>query len=224
MATYVVGLTGGIGSGKTAASDCFGALGVVVVDADVEARRVVEPGSAALDAITARFGDQVLAADGALDRPRLRERVFNDPAARAWLEQLVHPLVNRRMADQLRAARSAYAVLVNPLMRGRDPRAHRVLVIDVPEAVQVRRTVARDGVDEAGARAVLAAQISRAERLAFADDVITNDGTLADMRAAVGGLHERYLRLAAAAEAIAEKGGVDAPSSSGTAGARGQER
>lgn len=224
MAAYVVGLTGGIGSGKTAASDCFDALGIVVVDADVEARRVVEPGSAALDAITARFGDQVLAADGSLDRLRLRERVFNDPAARAWLEQLLHPLVNQRMADQLRAARSAYAVLVNPLMRGRDPRANRVLVIDVPEAVQVRRTMARDGVDEAGARAVLAAQIARAERLAFADDVITNDGTLAALRAAVGSLHERYLRLAAAA---GEKGGVGASSSSGTAPparARGQER
>lgn len=200
MANFVVGLTGGIGSGKSAASDCFGALGVAVVDADVESRRVVEPGTPALDAIVARFGPQVLAADGALDRARLRERVFRDGDERAWIEKLIHPLVNRRMAEQLRAAASAYAVLVNPLMRGRDPRANRVLVIDAPEAAQVRRTMARDGVDEAGARAVLATQISRAERLTFADDVITNDGALAALRAAVQSLHKRYLRLAAAAE------------------------
>ena len=197
MANFVVGLTGGIGSGKSAASDCFGALGVAVVDADVEGRRVVEPGTPALDAIVARFGRQVLTADGALDRARLRARVFSDGAERAWLEKLVHPLVNRRIVEQLRAVASAYAVLVNPLMRGRDRRANRVLVIDAPEAVQVRRTMTRDGVDEAGARAVLAAQISRAERLTFADDVITNDGTLAALRAAVQGLHERYVRLAA---------------------------
>ena len=199
MASYVVGLTGGIGSGKSAAAERFGALGIAVVDADVESRRVVEPGEAALDAIATRFGAEVLDSDGRLDRARLRERVFQDAEQRRWLEQLLHPLINRRMAEQLRDATSPYAVLVNPLMRGRDPRANRILVIDVPEALQVRRTMARDGVDEAQARAVLAAQIDRRQRRSFADDVIVNDGTLAELRAAVDALHERYLRLAAGA-------------------------
>lgn len=199
MASYVVGLTGGIGSGKSAAAERFEALGIAVVDADVESRRVVEPGEAALDAIAARFGTEVLDHDGRLDRARLRERVFQDADQRRWLEQLLHPLINRRMAEQLREATSPYAVLVNPLMRGRDPRANRILVIDVPEALQVRRTMTRDGVDEAQARAVLAAQIDRRQRRSFADDVIVNDGTLADLHAAVDALHERYLRLAAGA-------------------------
>ena len=197
MANYVVGLTGGIGSGKSAAAERFRALGIAVVDADVESRRVVEPGEAALDTIVARFGAEVLGDDGRLDRPRLRERVFQDADQRRWLERLLHPLINRRMAEQLREAASPYAVLVNPLMRTRDPRAQRILVIDVPKALQVRRTMARDGVDEAQARAVLAAQIDRRQRRSFADDVIVNDATLAELRATVDALHKRYLRLAA---------------------------
>ena len=196
MANYVVGLTGGIGSGKTSASDRFCALGVAVVDADVESRRVVEPGQPALRAVAARFGEQVLTADGRLDRPRLRERVFQDAQERRWLERLLHPLVNQRIAEQLRQVDSSYALLVNPLMRARDPRAHRILVIDAPEALQLRRTMARDNVDEAQARATLAAQVGRQQRLAFADDVIVNDGDLAALSAAVDAAHERYLRLA----------------------------
>ena len=197
MAEYVVGITGGIGSGKTAVSDCFRTLGIEVVDADVEARGVVEPGQPALAEIAGRFGTEVLQRDGTLDRAALRERVFADAAERRWLERLTHPRINAGIADGLRAARSPYAILVNPLMRGRDPRAHRILVVDVPEAVQVRRTMARDGVTEAQARAVLASQIDRARRLEFADDVIVNDGALADLQAAVDSLHSRYLNYAA---------------------------
>ena len=197
MAEYVVGITGGIGSGKTAVSDRFRTLGVEVVDADVEARRVVEPGQPALAEIAARFGIQVLQRDGTLDRAALRERVFADAAERRWLERLTHPRINAGIADGLRAARSPYAILVNPLMRGRDPRAHRILVVDVPEAVQVQRTMARDGVTEGQARAVLASQIDRASRLEFADDVIVNDGALADLQAAVDSLHWQYLNYAA---------------------------
>lgn len=196
MANYVVGLTGGIGSGKTTASDRFRALGVTVVDADVEARRVVEPGEPALRAVVARFGEEVLTADGRLDRPRLRRRVFHDAGERRWLERLLHPLVNGRMAEQLRQADSRYALLVNPLMRARDPRADRILVVDAPEEAQLRRTMRRDGVDEAQARATLAAQVGRKQRLAFADDVIVNDGDLAALREAVDALHKRYLRFA----------------------------
>lgn len=201
MATFVVGIAGGIGSGKTAASDRFAALGIAVVDADVEARRVVEPGQPALAAVAERFGQQILRQDGTLDRGALRERVFQAAAERQWLERLLHPRINRRIRDALRCAESAYAVLVNPLMRARDPRANRILAIDAPEALQVRRTMARDQSTEAQAKAILASQTDRGTRLGFADDVIVNDGTLAELRAAVDRLHRRYLALAAAHEA-----------------------
>ena len=197
MADYVVGVTGGIGSGKTAVSDRFRTLGIEVVDADVEARRVVEPGQSALAEIAARFGAGVLRHDGTLDRAELRQRVFADAQERRWLERLTHPRINERIAEGLRSARSPYAILVNPLMRARDPRAHRILVVDVSEAVQVQRTMARDGVTEAQARAVLASQIDRASRLQFADDVVVNDGALADLQATVDSLHRRYLNCAA---------------------------
>ena len=199
MADYVVGIAGGIGSGKTAASDRFAALGIVVVDADVESRRVVAAGEPALAAIAARFGADILQADGTLDRPALRQAVFEDAAERQWLERLLHPRINQRIAASLSQAESRYAVLVNPLMRQRDPRANRILVIDVPEEVQIQRTMARDKSTEEQARAILASQTPRAERLAFADDVIVNDGTVAALHTEVDGLHHRYLALAAAA-------------------------
>ena len=193
MADYVVGIAGGIGSGKTAVSERFQAHGIDVVDADVEARRVVEPGQPALTEIAARFGAAILQSNGTLDRAALRRKVFADPRERRWLERLTHPQINARIAAGLLAATSPYAVLVNPLMRARDSRARRILVVDVPEALQVQRTMARDGVTEAQARAVLASQIDRAARLAFADDVIVNDRTLADLQAAVDRLHQQYL-------------------------------
>lgn len=199
MADYVAGIAGGIGSGKTAASDRFAALGIVVVDADVESRRVVAAGEPALAAIAAHFGEHILRADGTLDRPALRQAVFQDAAERQWLERLLHPRINQRIATGLSQAESPYAVLVNPLMRQRDPRASRILVIDVPEEVQIRRTMARDGSTEDQARAILASQTPRAARLAFADDVIVNDGTVAALHAEVDGLHHRYLALAAPA-------------------------
>ena len=199
MADYVVGIAGGIGSGKTAASDRFAALGIVVVDADVESRRVVAAGEPALAAIAARFGADILQADGTLDRPALRQAVFEDAAERQWLERLLHPRINQRIATGLSQAESPYAVLVNPLMRQRDPRANRILVIDVPEEVQIQRTMARDKNTEEQARAILASQTPRAARLAFADDVIVNEGTVAALHAEVDGLHHRYLALSAAA-------------------------
>ena len=199
MADYVVGIAGGIGSGKTAASDRFAALGIVVVDADVESRRAVAAGEPALAAITAHFGEHILQADGTLDRPALRQAVFQNAVERQWLERLLHPRINQRIAAGLSQAESPYAVLVNPLMRQRDPRANRILVIDVPEEVQIQRTMARDKSTEEQARAILASQTPRTVRLAFADDVIVNDGTVAALHAEVDGLHHRYLALAAAA-------------------------
>ena len=194
---YVVGITGGIGSGKTAVSQRLHSLGIEVADCDVAARRVVDPGQPALGTIAEKFGSAVLHADGTLNRGKLRERVFGNANERRWLESLLHPLINQWVRDLLEAARSPYAILVNPLMRQRDPRADRILVVDVPEGIQIARAMARDGVPEAQARAILASQLDRRSRLLLADDVITNDGSLDDLHRAVDRLHERYLRLAA---------------------------
>ena len=196
MADYVVGIAGGIGSGKTAVSDRFAEHGVVVVDADVASRDVVRPGEPGLAAISERFGSAVINGNGELNRAALRERIFREPDERRWVERLLHPAINRLIAERLAAATSPYALLVNPLMRARDARAHRILVVDVPEDVQIERTMARDSVDEAQARAIIASQLPRKDRLAFADDVIVNDGELADLDPAVRKLHARYLELA----------------------------
>ncbi len=190
---YVVGIAGGIGSGKTAVSEAFHSLGIEIADADVAARRVVEPGQPALAAIAERFGADVLLGDGTLNRGGLRERIFDDVAERRWLESLLHPLINRWIRDRLAAAESPYAILVNPLMRARDPRADRILVVDVPEQLQIERTKARDGVAESQVRSIIASQLDRQSRLALADDVLTNDGSLDDLRGAVDRLHVQYL-------------------------------
>ncbi|MXY57448.1 MAG: dephospho-CoA kinase [Gammaproteobacteria bacterium] len=192
----VVGIAGGIGSGKTAVSDQFRSLGVEIADADVASRRVVEPGQPALETIAHRFGADVLLGDGTLNRAFLRERVFQNAGERRWLESLLHPLINQWIRDVLAGAPSPYAILVNPLMRQRDPRADRILVVDVAEATQIRRAVARDGVAESQVRAILASQIDRRSRLRLADDVISNDGSLEDLHRAVDRLHECYLKAA----------------------------
>lgn len=213
---FRVGLTGGIASGKSRAAEVFARLGVPVIDSDVIAREVVAPGSAGLAAIRARFGDGVLLPDGSLDRRALRERVFADPAARRDLEAITHPLIRQKMADDSARSGGPYQVHVIPLLAegarkaaaaavaagdvapvGRPRGLDRILVIDCPEETQVARVMARDRVDEAGARAVLAAQAGRAERLALADDVILNDRGPEALEEAVRSLHERYLALAA---------------------------
>ena len=198
MAEFVVGIAGGIGSGKTAVSDRLKSLGITIADADVTAREVVEPGHPVLQSLVEHFGDRILNAEGGLDRPVLRELIFENSDERRWVEKTMHPAINRTLAEQLANATSPYAVLVNPLMRDRDPRATRILVVDVPEDVQVRRTMERDNVDEAGARSVLASQVDRQTRLAFADDVVVNDGSLDDLYGAVDLLHQKYVELARA--------------------------
>jgi dephospho-CoA kinase len=195
-----IGLTGGIASGKSAAAAVFAELGVPVIDSDVIAREVVAPGSPGLAAIRARFGEGVLQADGQLDRRALRAQVFADPTARRELEALTHPLIRQRMATLSAVAGGPYQIHAIPLLvegGAKRPGLDRVLVIDCPEEIQVARVMARDRVDEASARAVLAAQASRAQRLAAADDVIVNDQGLETLREAVITLHQRYLRLAA---------------------------
>jgi dephospho-CoA kinase len=195
-----IGLTGGIASGKSAAAAVFAELGVPVIDSDVIAREVVAPGSPGLAAISARFGEGVLQEDGQLDRRALRALVFADPTARRELETLTHPLIRERMAAQSAAAGGPYQIHAIPLLvegGAKRPGIDRVLVIDCPEEIQVERVMARDRVDEASARAVLAAQASRAQRLAAADDIIVNDRGLEALRDAVTILHRRYLDSAA---------------------------
>lgn len=200
---WVLGLTGGIGSGKTAATRCFAQLGVPVTDADQLARVVVEPGRPALGQIVAHFGDAALAQDGTLNRAWLREQVFACPAQRQWLEGLLHPLIGEEINSHLQAVDSAYAILASPLLLETDQRrrVQRILVIDVDEATQVARTVARDDSSAQQVKEIMAAQMPRQQRLAAADDVITNTGSLQQLQQQVEELHQQYLHLAAAADA-----------------------
>ncbi|MGL4356679.1 MAG: dephospho-CoA kinase [Aeromonas popoffii] len=196
---YVVAVTGGIGSGKTTIANQFAALGIDVVDADVIARDVVEPGAPALAAIATYFGPDVIAPDGQLDRRSLRERVFSDTNAKAWLNALLHPLIRQEMLRQCAAARSPYCLLVVPLLveNKLTGLANRVLVIDVDEATQIERTCRRDGVSAEQAKAIIAAQASRSERLAAADDVIDNhNGSQMAIKTRILALHETYLAFA----------------------------
>lgn len=199
MKNFVVGLTGGIGSGKTAVSSRFEAQGIAVVDADQASRTVVQPGQPALAAIAEHFGKGILAADGGLDRAQLRQRIFADPAERDWLEKLLHPRIAIEIFSGLQAATSPYVLLVSPLLleARQDTLANRVLVVDVDEGTQLARTMTRDANSEQQVRAIMAAQIGRDARLARADDLIRNEGSLADLHAQVDALHARYLALAA---------------------------
>lgn len=194
---WILGLTGGIGSGKSAAAQCFVDLGVHLVDADHAARWVVEPGRPALAQIAEHFGTSLLQADGTLNRSALRELIFKDPQQRVWLESLLHPLIREEIRQYLARAESAYAILVSPLLleTSQHQMVQRVLVIDVPESVQIERTVLRDKTNEEQVRAILKAQASRDERLSRADDVIVNDRDPAWLKSEVERLHHFYLTL-----------------------------
>jgi dephospho-CoA kinase len=195
-----VGITGGIGSGKSAVTDRLSAFGIPVVDADVVAREIVAPGSVALQAIAGHFGEHLITPDGNLDRPTLRRIVFAEPDERKWLEALTHPLIGESIARQLEAATSAYVVLSSPLLLEGAQRGfvEHVVVVDVPEAVQIARTIRRDNNDEALVRSIMAAQLSRDARLAMADTVIDNSGDLTDLDKQVEDLHETLLAIAQA--------------------------
>jgi dephospho-CoA kinase len=194
---WILGLTGGIGSGKSAAAQCFMDLGIHLVDADNAARWVVEPGRPALTQIAEHFGEGVLHADGTLNRAALRELIFKDPQQRVWLEGLLHPLIREEIRQYLARAESPYAILVSPLLleTTQHQMVQRVLVIDVPAAVQIERTVLRDKTNEEQVRAILKAQASREERLSRADDVIVNDRDPAWLKSEVERLHHFYLTL-----------------------------
>lgn len=198
---YAIGLTGGIASGKSEVSRRFEALGIVVADADLAARAALAPGSEGLAETVAAFGRDILAADGSLDRAAMRRRVFSDPDARRRLEAIVHPRVRAMLAAQCASAASPYAIAAIPLLaevggRGAYPWLSRILVVDVPAAVQMERLQRRDGIDASLAAGMLAAQATRRERLAIADDVIANDGPLDALDAQVAALDRRYRALA----------------------------
>lgn len=197
MKPWILGLTGGIGSGKSAVAEHFANLGVHTVDADQAARWVVEPGRTALLQIAQHFGDGVLLPTGELNRAALRERIFADPAERQWLERLLHPLIRSEIADHLARADSPYAIMVSPLLieSGQYRTVDRVLVVDVPEVLQIARTVARDQASEEQVRAILKVQAAREERLRHADDVLVNDRDLSWLRSEVERLHHFYLQL-----------------------------
>lgn len=197
MKPWVLGLTGGIGSGKSAVVEAFGRLGVHWVDADHAARWVVEPGRPALGAIVDRFGEQVLSPDGSLNRAALRDLIFRDPDQRKWLEALLHPLIREETTAHLARAASPYAIMVSPLLieSGQYRQVDRVLVVDVPETLQLERAVRRDATTETQIRAILEAQLSREERLSHADDVLVNDRDLTWLTREVERLHDFYLTL-----------------------------
>lgn len=207
---FVVGVTGGIGSGKTAVTNTFAELGITVVDADIASRVVVEPGQPALAAIADHFGPELLQPDGTLDRAAMRKLVFTNPEAKQWLEQCLHPLIRQEVARQISTAPGPYVVFVSPLLIEADQRGFcdRILVVDAPETLQLQRTVARDDNDVEQVRRIIGSQASRAQRLKVADDIIENDGSLELLRSQVRQLHQRYLAMAAA---IREGGPAMAP-------------
>tara|TARA_R110000772_G_scaffold64210_3_gene143690 strand:- start:9135 stop:9743 length:609 start_codon:yes stop_codon:yes gene_type:complete len=199
MSKFIVGLTGGIGSGKTAASNRFAKLGIGIVDADVIAREVVEPGSPALQKIAAHFGDSHLLSDGQLNRAALRQTIFADSAAKQWLESLLHPLIASETQRQLQNVYSAYALFVSPLLVESQQKAmcDRLVVVDVPESVQLSRTMLRDNNEQAQVERIIASQIGRQARLVAASDVIDNTLGLLQLDLRVSELHQQFLNLAA---------------------------
>ncbi|WP_423978912.1 dephospho-CoA kinase [Klebsiella aerogenes] len=198
---YTVALTGGIGSGKSTVADEFAHLGVTVIDADIIARQVVEPGTPALLAIAERFGPQMINDDGSLNRRRLRERIFAHSEDKAWLNTLLHPLIQQETRRQMQASTSPYLLWVVPLLveNRLTDKADRILVVDVPKETQIERTIRRDGVSREHAEHILAAQATREQRLAAADDVIENMGSADAVASHVARLHDKYLMLASQA-------------------------
>lgn len=195
---FIVGVTGGIGSGKTTVTRLFEQRGVVVVDADVIARHTLERGSQALQAVRERYGEVALQADGSLNRAWLRAHIFANPTEKQWLNQLTHPLIRAEIIKQLHAATSAYVMLSAPLLieNGLQQLCQRVLVVDVDEATQLQRTAERDQVNPQQVQAIMQAQASRQQRLAHATEVLDNSGNSADLPPQIEKFHQLYSALA----------------------------
>ena len=191
----IIGLTGGIGSGKTAVSETFEDLGITVVDADLASRVVVEKGKPCLEKIAEHFGEDILNENSELDRAKLREIIFNSSEEKNWLESLLHPAIAGQIQDELKASTSAYTILVSPLLLETNQKefCSKVLIVDVPVEVQVDRTLKRDAVSEEQVQSIIKSQISREARLELADEIIMNDGNLEDLKLAVKDLHQRFI-------------------------------
>jgi len=198
MADYVVGVTGGIGSGKTTVTDCFAELGIVIADADEASRKIVEPGQPALKAIASYFGHDVLDETGHLNRKKLREIVFNDVSKRKALEGFTHRPIMDELQRQLNDAKGEYAMLVLSAGLGTSPLIHRMLVVDAEEPIRIQRVMIRDGSSEALIRQILRSQPSSEQRRAIADDIIENNADIDQVRVEVSRLHARYLEFARA--------------------------
>jgi len=195
---YIVGLTGGIASGKTTVANLFAQYGIDLVDADVIAREVVSIGSDGLNAIKQHFGQGILLADNSLDRAALRAQVFNNPEQRLWLNNLLHPMIRQKMLDQVKASTSAYVIMVVPLLfeNHLDSLVDTTLVVDIAPELQVSRTMQRDGVSKEQVEHILASQMTREQRLALADNIIDNQGEHEQLRSQVFRLHQQYLQQA----------------------------
>lgn len=196
--TLIIGLTGGIASGKTTIANLFQEhFSIDIVDADMIARQVVDIGTPGLSAVIEHFGENILQDDGHLNRSALRERIFADPIEKQWLNATLHPLINQKMTEQLKQVKSPYGLLVVPLLIENQLQSmvDRVLVVDVDEQTQISRTMVRDKVNEQQARAILAAQATRAERLAIADDVIKNEAKNQQLLPQITELHQKYLAM-----------------------------
>lgn len=196
MSEFIVGLTGGIGSGKTTVSDMFAELGIDIIDADVVAREVVEPGSDALTDIKQYFGADYINSQGGLDRTKLRTRIFSHPDDKRWLNSLLHPIIRQEMTKQLASAKSKYCILVAPLLleNGLNKLVNQVLVVDINQDTQVMRTLARDPSSTAEIKKIIASQMPRQEKLKLADDIICNENTdLGKLKQNVLILHQNYL-------------------------------
>ena len=195
---YVVGLTGGIGSGKTTIAAIFAELGAEIINADLLARNVVSPGTKALTSIAKRFGKEILRQDGSLDRRKLREVVFKNKGELKWLEKLIHPLIAELLIQNIYSATSPYVILESPLLIETQQKelVDRILVVDLDEATQLNRSMERDGSSEEVIRAIISAQIPRSKRLKAADDIVDNSRSLAEVRQKIIQLHEIYLAMA----------------------------
>ncbi|QQX80630.1 dephospho-CoA kinase [Shewanella sp. KX20019] len=201
MADYIVGLTGGIGSGKTTVANLFADLGITLVDADIVAREVVSKDSHGLNAIVNHFGNSVLLDDGNLDRAALRELIFNNDEQRLWINNLLHPLIRQTMLKNCKEAQSNYVIMVAPLLfeNGLDRLVQRTLLVDISPELQQQRTIHRDRVSAEQVKNIIGSQASRAEKLSKADDVIDNQGEISALKCKVSALNTLYLKLSSSA-------------------------
>lgn len=195
--SFIVGVTGGIGSGKTVVTDFLSQQGIIIIDADVASRTIVQPNQPALKDIETRYGSTILLNNGSLDRRQLRRIIFNDQDEKMWLENLLHPKINELIGQQLSEAKSPYVVLVSPLLIEIEQHkmVDRILVVDISEALQLERSMLRDSMTQQQAQSIINSQVCREKRLKLADDVIDNNGTLIDLYESLIKLHQRYLLL-----------------------------